>query len=1181
MRIGKHLFITTCLVFILALSAGAADYSWQETHAKVLPTGDLEWAPVAFEFEAGPAVRYIDYENGSDENDGITREQAWKHHPWDEQAGGLAKAAADGAFTYVFKGGVIYRGQLKAEKMMGEANNPIRLTRNPDWGEGDAVIAGSVPVDGGWQKVTAATAPQGLPSMENVWVMKVEGDTVPWALWQVDGDKIERLPIARTPNWKVTNWDDVKSEWWQWEDGKRVPKGSYGIDTQNLTEDADYYEDAIIRSEWGIVMSTPVPVPVTGFDADKKALNFEGFFTPHYGGRDASITKGMRYYLENKAHYIDESGEWWFAEKGKHKGNLYLRMDSDPNEARFELARHKVMIDLRDVENVEISGLAFHFTNLFTYGLPGFSIYEDDHQIAAVRLQGNVVNAAVKNNKMSHCAAAVIVDVDSENAVGENIVISDNDMRHLDYQAIGIENSYAQHGSTRPEEPTRINGVKVLRNNVYLTGFNPHRGSHGHTIRSSFAESIEIAGNILDKTYGSGIFIFGGKGSGQGTDDRPFSRIVIHHNKVTNPLLNTNDWGGIETWQGGPFFVYNNISGNPGGYRHWRWLNQKDAHENRIGHVGTRFGHAYYMDGAFKNYHFNNIAWGKENDLRSPLMNTAAFQEIHGYQNNCYNNTIYKFGAGSRRQTPEPGRNLFLGNIWSDISDYVFAHGPIPGVKEVNAADVGEVGEHFDYTTVGYANNVFFDIKKHLSTLESDEEGKPKAEAMSESLKALGAYAYKVGVMADSDPLADAAGHDFRPSANSAAKDMGIKPFVPWSLYATVGEWQFYQNHADPNTVIDSHWYMTPLHNDRTTYEQIPMWNMKGHGLSAASYVEGPLEDWTNGALKLNGKDQYLQAELPNSAKAEEVIVEASKPVTQTDFDGWLTITHPSAIIPGQKFQITVETDDTVPGDSVVQAFLGARKARSWAGTHANAEEMKGFKASEGKLTFTMTPKPAGGLKEYVVVVHYGPEAGWNNHVKAARVTVPYVPAREVAQAEQFRTPDIDKTNFIIETYIKVDNGAKGIIARKMDASGYDLSINGAGKVQLTAKAGSAAMDVASQSVIADGKWHHVLVEVDRDKGKATLFIDGKADGAGNALEKDASLSNDAPFVVGGSAEGDCLAATIDFLRVTRGSLADSRTTIDELMAWQFDGPFLKDFTGRKPADGKRDAGAIELVSGQ
>ena len=49
------------------------------------------------------------------------------------------------------------------------------------------------------------------------------------------------------------------------------------------------------------------------------------------------------------------------------------------------------------------------------------------------------------------------------------------------------------------------------------------------------------------------------------------------------------------------------------------------------------------LDGAFKNYHFNNIAWGKSKDLASPVVNCAAFQEIISYQNTFFQNTIYNY----------------------------------------------------------------------------------------------------------------------------------------------------------------------------------------------------------------------------------------------------------------------------------------------------------------------------------------------------------------------------------------------------------------------------------------------------------------------------------------------------------------------------------------------------------
>ena len=74
------------------------------------------------------------------------------------------------------------------------------------------------------------------------------------------------------------------------------------------------------------------------------------------------------------------------------------------------------------------------------------------------------------------------------------------------------------------------------------------------------------------------------------------------------------------------------------------------------------------------------------------------------------------------------------------------------------------------------------------------------------------------------------------------------------------------------------------------------------------------------------------------------------------------------------------------------------------------------------------------------------------------------------------------------------------------------------------------------------------------------------------------SLSNTANFSVGktlGSKE-KFFKGIIDFLRISRGTLNDAETTIEELYKWEFDGPFLKDFCGRPVAGKCRDAGAVE-----
>jgi len=58
--------------------SGESLYSWESQQAKVLPNGDLQWAPLAFQLVKGSSVRYIDFEGGNDTNDGLSTSTAWK-----------------------------------------------------------------------------------------------------------------------------------------------------------------------------------------------------------------------------------------------------------------------------------------------------------------------------------------------------------------------------------------------------------------------------------------------------------------------------------------------------------------------------------------------------------------------------------------------------------------------------------------------------------------------------------------------------------------------------------------------------------------------------------------------------------------------------------------------------------------------------------------------------------------------------------------------------------------------------------------------------------------------------------------------------------------------------------------------------------------------------------------------
>src|SRR6266404_1427793 len=148
-RIAAMPLVCCFLALTGTTSQAGATFSWQEAYAKVLPQGDLEWTPMPFRFEKSASLRYIDFDGGNDENDGTTHQAPWKHHPWDSQATGKAKAGS-GIHTYVFKGGIDYRGELTVREA-GKPGDPIRLTRDPGWGHGPAVLCGSERITG-WKK---------------------------------------------------------------------------------------------------------------------------------------------------------------------------------------------------------------------------------------------------------------------------------------------------------------------------------------------------------------------------------------------------------------------------------------------------------------------------------------------------------------------------------------------------------------------------------------------------------------------------------------------------------------------------------------------------------------------------------------------------------------------------------------------------------------------------------------------------------------------------------------------------------------------------------------------------------------------------------------------------------------------------------------------------------------------
>ncbi len=1107
---------TRALILCTLITGGAAKvsqsdrYSWQEPHATVLETGDLQWAPEPFVYEHGEEVRYIDYENGDDQDDGKTKEAPWKHHPWDMRAGGNA-AEASGPITYVFKGGVDYRifeepnaeGQinpdLRADES-GEPGNPIRLTSDPSWGEGEAVILGSVRIPSQWVKATENDVPARMDHT-NVWYLEDEPNWWPrhpgWPgpgrvrepiVFEIHDGEIHPLHLARDPDWAKPATSFAWHEWHRW-DGTTDDENEYGYDEDLKGFPQDYFEGGTIWSQNCWFMGVPTPYLLEG---DRYV------YDPETGALDIgkSICRNTRYMIEDLPQYLDAPGEFWADENRR----LYMRPygNRDPNSSRYEFGAMSKAIHIENQSNIAISGLTFRFS------LTGSQTIE---------VRGGCKNISIENCFFDHVrnrAIEISSGIDST-VVMDSIRVADNEFRELWGTALSIAGR--RHGFEEGQEikpwieAGALGHVQVLRNKTYNTGLREGRSGNSNVpaIGVGYPRTAEIAGNIVNRSIGSGIVVHGGKSGG---DDHgwvvPLTRILVHHNKIENTTMGVNDYGGLALWQGGSIYSYNNISGNSLG--HWPGGLSKNHDMN--------LGYAYYIDGGYKIYTFNNITWGRTTNPEDVYRNkTSGYFMVFGFLNPVINNTFYRADKGIGGSSGN--RTDVVGNVFAEIKSKYLGNNRMGDPSLVGGGDDGSSGIR-GIPTLAYTNNIFQGeaiAGSITQEVDSGVVGGARIQLTADDIDNMSYLMQKYPIRKGSlgweqsnqiirKPLAEPAdidigvsAGDFRLKDNSLANNMGAKYFIPWALSSTVGEWHFNRNNHDPSKVLDYHWFMDETHFARKTYEQLPYWTIDLSDSTLDAYVPSASEDWIEGAVVFNGS-RYGS-------------------VSDADLNEDL-------------------------------------RFRIWS---------------------------LGWVKEYPKShwVYPEPENGYNEKGKPLFGENQYMEF----PAEHRRNLEIDTTCVLLEAVFRVDNlvpNQRAGIAGKFDGTaGYRLVVNPSGTAEFEVASGGSVYGVPTAGLVNDGLWHHVIGELSRRDGTMRIYLDGtlSAEVSGQ-LGVNASLSNDADFLVGRThEETGYFHGALDFLRVCQSTLAESRTTIEELYEWQTNGPVKYDFAGNAPI-GRRDAGALE-----
>jgi len=791
---------------------------------------EIKWMPVPFKFTAGKSAYHIDFENGNDASEG-SKAAPWKHHPWDENAVGQA-AAATGVHTYVFKGGVTYRGTLISRES-GTAAEPIRLTTDPTWGQGRAIFSAGYGIPGSWEKTPAAQLEAlNIPTEASgkIWEVILPGDFTPRALWENPASGVKkRLTLARWPNWQI---DDKYDHFRQW---FRVEKHSQGFPRVTLSapkvlkdKDPNAYKGATIWSdhintsgEFSIV--GPFPSPLVRYIPDSGSIVTSSTHPARY-----PQTKSP-FYLENLPRFLDETGEWYFDSSSR---KLYLLSETDPNHSSFDAAQHEIAIDLVDAKFVEITGLSLNHNNVPDLNL-AFDVqnYNRPHVTALcplIRLKGNCQNITLSNLDLSNSAGTGIANLitDAKDVV-KSITISDSSFTNIDNDGIALARGFAYRNSDSNPK-ARLTNLKIYRNKMENIGFRCSEMQGGAGIDLNGPEVADIAGNVLQTLAKQGININGGRSMGgmmASAPETPLVRILVRHNQVKDSIWYKTDFGGIEFWQTGPAYVYGNISANAIGFL----SHNKYFHKNQ----------AFYFDHGFKAALFNNIGWSDNQPNSEKPIGDYFIHEIRNRWNEVFQNTAYNLRGFQTHSSEHGEQQFYIGNLMLDMADQNFSHWRL-----AEADSIAYANNLSNNTTKNYYNRWRGDVFQTIDQFRDAIKGNGNM------------LSSQVGWVSD-DPLVESMEkHDFRPVSSSAAIDRGVNVFLPWSLYGNVGEWHFRSQPNAPGTVLSHDLYPQEYSNSQDILRKGSSINndLHGEGFTAADYSPGILEDWCDGALNFDGK---------------------------------------------------------------------------------------------------------------------------------------------------------------------------------------------------------------------------------------------------------------------------------------------------------------------------------------
>ena len=356
-------------------------------------------------------------------------------------------------------------------------------------GEGVEIVGSESSSQMDWQKCTAVTCPaiaQG--ARPYVFVTDIDWTEAPTLIAQtLSNGKNHLLPLARSPDYSVTDPNKYHEHWWQ--------TGS------------PQYSQTVVRDP---VHATALPnitgarlVIMDGQDRCGTFLysqdiighqpNTETFTVKQpigavtYGNQETGLNEYSKYMIENAPGLLDSPGEWFF-DKTHNRLYLWPLEGVDPNQTSVEIAKRNTGISI-DRSNVSVKNIAIKYINSNSY-------YTSNMGGIVIRTKDTIHGIRLSNLSVKQSGDGISAETQEKGTI-RNISITNALFDGISKNAIVIFGS--------PDNRTSIDGIDIRRSTIMHSGFLINESA----ILVARATHVHINDNVIHDVASNGIHITG------------------------------------------------------------------------------------------------------------------------------------------------------------------------------------------------------------------------------------------------------------------------------------------------------------------------------------------------------------------------------------------------------------------------------------------------------------------------------------------------------------------------------------------------------------------------------------------------------------------------------------------------------------------------------------------------